>query len=1246
MSRLKENRKMIDVAVLANAIPRRNGNSTILPTGQRRDAIGKASLAGQANRKNSSYIILADQFGTLSESGKYYYSKVSASKPDKFDRTQATIKKNGNDYIMINGKQKLIRSLRADGTTQLSAIGKKWYRNRSLEIIVSIPVLISGTRADGFGYTRTSTLPVDVLGLSQIMVSSALSEQERIREVKKRVLASLLGKKHYVDSEGQQTLMQISSETIKLDKDGQWLISTLTTEIDDDGVATTQAKMRQPLGGCLRGCAAFIPFPEQVLPIAFEIHNDRLCVPRQIAVLLGQKFEVICESFDELMCGDAWRVIGISANNLRRWCVCHGHPFLFVNSHKLIDAYSPKVKHGRTIACCSYDSHAYIYKSARVFSSWQLQHDMDKCERTMFQQESVSTQPSIGDWKEWQGIIAQGSFWCDNLEHTRRQLLERGYNFKVILKGSTEIGSISMPVGRGSCVIKERIPDSNLIAEWISRLPQEVSWNGERLPALAQKVLFALLKSVRRSPSSEHKIEILETQDYRCDDCAVALDENDTEFDHKQTVRSTLRGSRQSFRALCSSCHAEKTRLESKTGHSLKSCFSKHVWDNYAANCRPPPLVTNLHEYGAGERVELDVKRCRMSALRHSAHDFPIFSVLDNIRQSAPGVLCDLTYISLRKGKRSALSVLPWVGSMWYSRVAAEHLLHYGIATWEDCKFSLQATSHAPANCLEEPLRIMENAWGKELNLAKFSINALIGLWASTSNVIYNVKTSNCCSDSSGSILTRLVEYGDGELTHDHLYATTLLQNTTMRVIHDQVMHTESSRMATMVYIIKRLGIPSRCLKDIKTDAIILEGFSRKHLPMIKAVTETKFSDLPNIRRRYEKADADQRFLNDNGVTLQGTQSNEAVFRFAGDANELKGNYRPIFRDCEPPSSIKGWEDLAHEVALEKIMRGEGIMITGSPGTGKTHELRSIVCRLREAGKIVHLIAKTHCSVQNLGCGCVTADSFVRKHARNLHCDVLVIEEMSQIDIQLWSYIALVRHKHIQTIVVGDMQQFSPICNCWCGTPVADNALESSDMLLEMCQGNRLTLTENRRSDQTLFNFYTSLKCGTTFARPLDDALVEAKSLFPKTNRRALYTLTMSHRRRVQINRRENMFLKPKGAIHLKAPLFFTRGANVPQSMYVWVGMTLIGSGHRCLKGVFVTVEDINCDSVTVSGQKLNHADAIRSLRLCSALTYASVQGLTLKGIVRIETDSRNFTLKHLYIGSSRATCSSLLEVI
>jgi hypothetical protein len=65
-----------------------------------------------------------------------------------------------------------------------------------------------------------------------------------------------------------------------------------------------------------------------------------------------------------------------------------------------------------------------------------------------------------------------------------------------------------------------------------------------------------------------------------------------------------------------------------------------------------------------------------------------------------------------------------------------------------------------------------------------------------------------------------------------------------------------------------------------------------------------------------------------------------------------------------------------------------------------------------------------------------------------------------------------------------------------------------------------------------------------------------------------------------------------------------------------------------------------------VGGLKLSLQETVKSLRLPYALTYASCQALTLKGVVRLETDSKNMTLRHLYVGISRATAAELVEVL
>ena len=78
--------------------------------------------------------------------------------------------------------------------------------------------------------------------------------------------------------------------------------------------------------------------------------------------------------------------------------------------------------------------------------------------------------------------------------------------------------------------------------------------------------------------------------------------------------------------------------------------------------------------------------------------------------------------------------------------------------------------------------------------------------------------------------------------------------------------------------------------------------------------------------------------------------------------------------------------------------------------------------------------------------------------------------------------------------------------------------------------------------------------------------------------------------------------------------------------------------------------EIASCENEIVtlaSGEKLTLDECVRCLRLSYAITYASSQGLTLNGMVRLEdTNNRNFGLRHLYVGVSRCTSSNLLEII
>ena len=296
----------------------------------------------------------------------------------------------------------------------------------------------------------------------------------------------------------------------------------------------------------------------------------------------------------------------------------------------------------------------------------------------------------------------------------------------------------------------------------------------------------------------------------------------------------------------------------------------------------------------------------------------------------------------------------------------------------------------------------------------------------------------------------------------------------------------------------------------------------------------------------------------------------------------------------------------------------------------------------------VVVISKTHSSCQNFG-GAVTADRWCRQvRAGRMHAKTVVVEEISQINAYLWNSIAKAALAGVQFILLGDFRQLDAVRDTWCGGSVP--ALEHSSLLCELVWGCRLTLTENRRSDAALFSFYTGLfeprglNCDTDH---LQEVLAEARALFPRQPGHPHFTLTISHQRRMAQNRAQNLAEKTADAVYYRVRAG-KRGENNPQHFWAYPGQVLVGAGGKVRRGVFVTVLAATEEGLVVDNggpQTLDRETACSCLRLSHSLTYAAVQGLTLQGRVRLETDSPELTIKHLYVGASRCTAFGLLEV-
>ena len=154
----EEEKIILDVAITAGRQPRHAAaGRTIVATGQ-----------GEGRKK---YLVLANG-STLTRAGRYYYEQTNKPRPiAHFDRNQETTRKGDGEYIRTRHGLQRVRQIEPDGSMKLTALGKKFYRDKHTESVVEIPVTISFYDSQHRLRPRTEHLPVNELGVGSILES-------------------------------------------------------------------------------------------------------------------------------------------------------------------------------------------------------------------------------------------------------------------------------------------------------------------------------------------------------------------------------------------------------------------------------------------------------------------------------------------------------------------------------------------------------------------------------------------------------------------------------------------------------------------------------------------------------------------------------------------------------------------------------------------------------------------------------------------------------------------------------------------------------------------------------------------------------------------------------------------------------------------------------------------------------------------------------------------------------------------
>ena len=647
-----------------------------------------------------------------------------------------------------------------------------------------------------------------------------------------------------------------------------------------------------------------------------------LCVPRQLAELLKLPLEDILQDFDAICSGD-WRQRGVSPAEIRTFCVWRNAPMFFVDCRgRLLGCFQPMQKEERAIAYTAWNGHAFFYKSARAVVG------CDEAERHRYRrQRQDSSTPEFSEWKPWAGEIGCGHFWSEDLRSVRAQLLAAGHQPKVALRGLCEWSALRLRVSGGDCVIRELCEDAQVL-HWNGRSAWACPTEGSGWPGRAWRSSCTCCRGAGTTPAAAGRLCWQNRTG-----CASSV------------VRPSLRRPASwttSFRC----ARPTRDRPWSSRPCASNATKSKPVWRgitaplwraaSVATSTRTTPPALGCRPWSASCRNGTPSAPARASTCAAAGRTgwptlaSPFLSSVPSTASCPPGRGSLRIYVDLPfDGRRGLLDRLPYVGRGWYSKPACAEMLDSGLAQWRHFRWSLEATAHVDQRWLEQALQTMEEAWPEgEEHMAKLSINALVGLFARNLDLVYSMRTANHQVDGEGCSWRQTFTDAAGRMHWDHVFVTELLSNSSYRPVHDFIMGAEYTAVARVRRALAE--VPKRYLKCLKTDCLVMQDVPKKHRSAIERLLRLSHRD---------------------GTPVYRNEPTEG----------LRGQCREPRMEAEPIKEKPAWRRV--EDPLTHCLGGESLLLTGYPGTGKTHLARKIVEALRELGDTVHIITKTHAAV-------------------------------------------------------------------------------------------------------------------------------------------------------------------------------------------------------------------------------------------------------------------------------------------
>ena len=566
-------------------------------------------------------------------------------------------------------------------------------------------------------------------------------------------------------------------------------------------------------------------------------------------------------------------------------------------------------------------------------------------------------------------------------------------------------------------------------------------------------------KHARESLNTEQRKQFFDQYNNKCALCQLVCPK--LHIDRIVPLGSGGSNDLVNLQPLCPSCHSKKTVEENELGYGSKegeaSIFNQVTLDN----------VVNTTEFKTWQFIEkvstvscannlpvhkIDMRKCRRNLTYFSKYEFPVYTVMDIPRQFSGVLRCGLFYVE------TELTYL-FRGNGWYSQPLVEYALAEQLITLEDIKGELIPSTKLQSNHFQKPIQTLLNTFQDDLDLQKLSVNTLIGLFGRTKQSSAHTKFSLCPFEASNwwadnkttksEVFIRTIPLNNGRKLYEGIFTTEVQMESTKYPIYKQILEMEAVELHRLESIIQKSG---GVVLDRNTDAI---RFCRMNPINI----DSYFWDDNQQVSKYQYEDPKE-------LSIEILKGMKRDFKF---------DVLPYQEEWNTRNDYEGTVD---DEARRIIALDQSIHIDGRAGTGKSYLVNRIRALLEEIKKGYLGFSPTNKGARIIGGQTIHSIYYKFKNNRKVlfgmleKVEYIFLDEVSMMELEFYNLFCLIKRAFpsIKFIIAGDFGQLPPVDDKWTGD------YENSPALHMLCGGNRIKLTQCRRSDDALFQLCANVE--------------------------------------------------------------------------------------------------------------------------------------------------------------------------